>query len=421
MKRIDIALTGIGAVLPTGDGIDTAWRAWVHGNTGISEFSHALLRTRRIARFGRVPDDARAASRESVPFKLRRYGTEPSLWAVHAARQAIADSGIDWEAIAAERRGAFSGQGDYTFPDVGTLRSAVQAARQPCGEIDVRQMARHALYRRGTDPFISIKGLANNALALVSLSLQCRGVGCAFVQNEAAGIAALQKAMTELRAGRCDVALVVACGSYAEPFTLAQLWRRGLMGTTECPPERLVSFDADAAGTVLGEGAVALVLERRDDAIQRGARVQGCIEYARGHAGHGQRVEHAVQVAYALFADELGDSADLVAMADGRGQRELDGVEARALATSLPVDTPVSSCRSVTGVIPAAGPLLDLALASRVIAERRLPPIHGLQRPVHEGPAWVRQTDRHLPVERVLCLQQGFSNYHSAVALARAA
>lgn len=421
MAEPTVAITGIGAVLPCGLGLDAAWDHWREGTSAIGAFAHPLLHTQRITHFGAIPADVRAKARESTAFKLRRYGTEPSLWAVNAAEQAIADSAVDWDAIDETRRGAFSGQGDYSFPDFGAIKSSLAVGRNDRGEIDSKALARHAMYRRGADPFISIKSLANNALALTSLKFRCRGIGCAYVQNEAAAISALNRAIVELRDRRCDVALVIACGSYAEPFTLAQMWSRGLLGAKEAPPDGVMSFDDRARGTVLGEGAVVLVLERRKDAEKRSANIRGLIDVARGYAAPAHRTESLSKPAYRHIVPVASEKDTWAVLADGRGHPDLDRIEARALVDALPEGTPVSSTRAVTGVVPAAGVLLDIALATRVIASGALPPIAGLVDAIDDGPAWVRAAPVERTFDRALCLQQSFSGYYSAAAVHRVA
>jgi 3-oxoacyl-[acyl-carrier-protein] synthase II len=417
---IEVAISGIGAVLPTGLGIGPAWDCWLGGESAIGSFSHPLLRTRRIVRYGAVPADARATARDSTAFKMRRYGTGPSLWAVNAAEQAIADSGIDWDATDEARRGAFTGQGDYSFPDFDSLRGALASARGGGDRFDQRKLARQAMYHRGADPFISIKALANISLALTSLKLRCRGVGCAYVQNEAAAISALNRGIFELRERRCDVALVIACGSYAEPFTLAQMWTRGLLGTETAPADAVRSFDADARGAVLGEGAVALLLERRDDVEKRAGTIHGVVETARSYAAPSLRTEELAEPSYRYVVASKLNEGRWAAIADGRGHPLLDRIEARSITDALPKEVPVSTTRGIGGVIPAAGALLDIALATRVLATGALPQIQGLQRPVDDGPAWVQEAPMRRDFDHALCLQQGFSGYHSGAIVRRA-
>ncbi|UXI69105.1 beta-ketoacyl synthase N-terminal-like domain-containing protein [Tahibacter amnicola] len=421
-----VAITGIGSVLPSGAGVAPHWQQWCEDTPALGAFGHALFRTQRITVYGGIAAGLRRDALESVPFKLRRYSTEPSQWAVHAAGQAIADAALDWDSVAEDRRGLFSGQGDYTQPDIGSVRAAVLAARQPGGNIDYNALGRLALSRRGADPFISIKGLANNALALVSLTFRCRGVGAAYVQNEAAGIAALRRAVFELSHGHCDIALVVACGSYAEPFTLAELWGRGLLGQDGAIPDRLAAFDQKASGTVLGEGAVALLLERPADARARGARTHALVHGAKSYAARINRLEnhtdHGAELGYRSVARHLPTLEGPVAvMADGRGHPALDRFEAGQIQAAVPEAVPVSSARAITGVVPAAGALADLALATQVLANDQLPAIPGLDQPVLAGPDWVRATPRTGRFEHVLCLQQGFSGFFSAVTVSRAA
>ncbi|WP_255991038.1 beta-ketoacyl synthase N-terminal-like domain-containing protein [Chitinolyticbacter albus] len=426
-----VALTGIGVVAPTGLGLDALWQRWLSGRDALSPFAQPQLRSRRIARYGQVPNEARVAAREAVPYKLRRFGTEPAFWAVHAVGEAIGDAAMDWDGVPEERRGLFSGQGDYTSPNFGSLQRAVSQAKGRDGALDLVLLAQEALNRRGADPSMSIKGLANNALALASLTWRCRGVGVAFVQNEAAGIAALRQALFELQQGRCDVAVVLATGSYAEALTLAELLRRGLLG--EQAVAALQSFDEAASGAVLGEGAVALLLERRQDAVARGARIHGLVHAPGSYAGVRSQIElglgeHEDQGYQGAFNEAVGAAEQppwygpaTAVLADGRGVPALDAHEAQSLARVFDTEVAISCPRPVTGVIPAAGALLDLALASRVLADGLLPAVPGLIRPIEPQLGWARGEAALRRFEQAWCLQQGFSGFYSAVALTRAA
>lgn len=426
-----VALTGIGAVMPSGSGLAPLWQQWLAGQPAFTPFHHPQLRTQRISHYAAISEPLRGEARDAVPYKLRRFGTEVAFWAVHAAGMAISDSGLDWAAIAEERRGLFSGQGDYTSPNFGSLQRAVSNARQADGSLNWQQLGEEALYRRGADPFMSIKGLANNALALTSLSWRCRGVGAAFVQNEAAGIAALRQAMFELQQGRCDVALVLATGSYNEPLTLAELLHRGLLGSAAVA--QLTPFDDTAAGTVLGEGAVALLLESEAAARRRGATIHGLLHAPGCYAGPHNRIEqqgdpqgYQQALAHAQASGpqpELNSSASAL-LADGRGIPALDRHEAAALQALQAPAPAISSPRAITGVIPAAGALADIALASQVLRHATLPAMRtsthansctSLQ---HAGLAL--HAPVHRPFHQVWCLQQGFSGFHSAVALTSA-
>lgn len=417
-------VSGVGAVLPSGFGLDAAWNCWQTGQSGLGPFASDWIDSRRIAGYGAVPREARHASRDAVPHKLRRFGTEPSYWAVHAAGQAMAASGIEWADLPETRRGLFAGQGDYTSPNIMSLQRALTASDQGEG-IDLPSLTAEALYRRGADPFMSIKGLANNALALISLTHRFRGPGAAFVQNESAGIGALQQALLALHAGLCDVALVVACGSYMEPFTLAELWRRGLL--LEDGERGLRSFDRQAAGTVLAEGAVALLLERPASAQARGIEGGVLIHAPGGFAAPrnclenlaGSGFEEGYRQALGRLGGTLANVQELVVIADGRGVPALDALECRQLAAALPDGVPITSPRPLFGTIPAAGALLDVALATRILASGSLPPVAGLTGPFAPQLDWAVGTPRPVDCGQVLCLQQGFSGFHSAVLVTR--
>ncbi|MFM9368529.1 beta-ketoacyl synthase N-terminal-like domain-containing protein [Streptomyces sp. Da 82-17] len=414
-----IVVTGIGAVLPTGRGPEALWQAWRDGRPALTPYRDPYVRTRRITRFGHVPADLQELSRDQVPHKLRKFGTPFTFGAVLATRDALADAGESWRAIPEERRGLYVAQDDSTDLSVAAFHKALARARteEPASEgVELRRLVAEAFGNAATfNPFTVIRALNNNTLALVSIVERFRGDCAAFAQDAGASLGALQRAAFSLRSGYCDTAVVVGAGSHNEPLKLAAHQRAGHLsgdGTIR-------SFDAARDGTVLAEGAVALVLERAEDAAARGARPQVEILGAALRPAPDDGVgpfalaeqARALTTAHGLDPDALG-----AVLADGKGTVAHDAAEAELLQALLKDSgVPVSSVRPVTGTLGAAGPLAELALAPNLFAADTLPPVPHLTAPPDDGTDFVAGTARARRIDSVLSLHSTFNGFAGAL------
>ncbi|MGG7572165.1 beta-ketoacyl synthase N-terminal-like domain-containing protein [Streptomyces sirii] len=372
-----VVVTGIGAVLPTGRGPQALWSAWRAAQPALTPYRDPYVRTEKITHFGHVPDELQQQSRESVPHKLRKFGTAFTFNAVLAAQDAMEQAGESWQEIPEERRGLYVAQDDSTELSAAAFHKALDRARtdtSPQAGVDLQRLVAEAFGNAATfNPFTVIRSLNNNTLAMVSIAQRFRGDCAAFVQDAGAALGALQRAAFTLRQGHCDTALVVGAGSYNEPLKLAAQYRAGHLSAGGAGGAAVRSFDAERDGTVLAEGAVALVLERAGDAARRGARplvtflgaaLRPAVDSGVGPStlAEGPR---GLLADHGLTPDTLG-----AVLADGKGTVAHDAAEAELLRALLKDSgVPVGSLRPVTGTLGAAGPLAELALAPHLFAE----------------------------------------------------
>lgn len=161
-----------------------------------------------------------------------------------------------------------------------------------------------------------------------------RGGHVAIDGSTASSLAAIEAAMEDLADGACDVALVAAVSPMLTPSGMLALAHRGLLGADSPRP-----FAADSQGALLGEGAVALVLDR--GAVERGAvpdaRTRGWIEAVAGATlpRRGRRrlrdaVAHACSAAFELAGVPAEEAAFVASRASGMASVERD--EGAALA-----------------------------------------------------------------------------------------
>ena len=359
-----ILITGAGCLLPGCDNPAELWQRALEQRCGTSAYNAAIIQSEVITRFGHISEQQAAIALAAVPFKLRRYAIASSQWGIKAARDALEAGNVDLAQYDAERIGLFTAQGDYCYPSLPSFTAGVQHLQAKGGELNLSDLTHEFLNERGMDAFLSVKGLANNSLAIASLTFGTRGDCGAFVQDSSASIAALRAAMLSLKRGDSDLALVIFSGSYNEALTLVELYqgRQLVSGNAEAS---FRPFDRAREGGIAGEGAIALVLETAAHAQARSASGLAAIE----GVANSYRFERDPE-AYGRCTQKLMQTIGLnlnavdAIVARGLGSKESDAREIEQLeyllanAPAIPVTCPTP----ITGVIPACPVHLLLAL-----------------------------------------------------------
>ena len=239
----EIVVTGLGLVLPCGDGVEAARTSLASGVARFTELPADLGEGRGAVCSGFNP------AGHIPPMQLRRLD-RCSRFAWVAAAQAFDDAGLDPKAGGGER-------------------TAIAAATMTGGSDATEAFLRPYFERgpAGASPLIFPNCVANAAAGHLALAFGLKGPSTTQLEREASGFAALDQAARWLRTGFCDVALVVGLDGLF-PMLSTVCGAAGLLARQGDP-------EADSGrGFLCGEGAAALVLERRDDATARGARLR---------------------------------------------------------------------------------------------------------------------------------------------------
>ena len=238
----DLVVTGLGLVLPCGDGLEAARASLASGNPCFTDLPAELGEGQGAICSGFNPAGL------IPPMQLRRLD-RCSRFAWVAAAQAFKDSGLD--------PGSIGG------------RTAIAAATMTGGSEASEAFLRPYFERgpAGASPMIFPNCVANAAAGHLALAFGLKGPSTTQLEREVSGFAALEQAARWLRLGFCDVALVVGLDGLF-PMLGTVCGEAGLLARHGDP-------EADSGrGFLCGEGAAALVLERRDDATARGAHIR---------------------------------------------------------------------------------------------------------------------------------------------------
>lgn len=243
-----VVITGLGAICGPGHTAKQFWQALVEGATAIAPLDAEHGAGSRI-RIGATVGDYRPETyfpADKLPL-LDRF----SQFAVIAATEALADSGLEQHSHATRHAAAIIGTG--------------------CGGKQTDEETYTHLYKDGkprAHPLTIPKGMPSAAACQVSLNLGIGGPVFSVASACASGAHAVIQASLLIQSGLTEVALA---GGTDTPFTygLLKSWEAlRVVSSDTCRP-----FSANRSGMVLGEGAGMLVLESEQHARARGARI----------------------------------------------------------------------------------------------------------------------------------------------------
>ncbi|GAA2997953.1 SDR family NAD(P)-dependent oxidoreductase [Actinokineospora diospyrosa] len=230
-------------------------------------------------------------------------------------------------------------------------------------------------------------GSMNAVLAnRVSFALDLTGPSQTVDTLCSSSLVAVQQAVTSLRAGQCAAAVVAACHVGLTPWYYRSLSQLGALST-----ERPRPFDDRAAGFVPGEGAVAVLLKRLEDAERDGDHIWGVIRGAAvNHGGRGSglsvpRGEAQTAVIRTALADAGVEASEVsLVEAHGTATRLGDPIEVAALnevfaGGERPVA--VGSVKANIGHLEPAAGLAGLVKVLLCLEHEEIPPLAGFETP----------------------------------------
>jgi 3-oxoacyl-[acyl-carrier-protein] synthase II len=272
-----VVITGMGLVSPIGIGPDAFWASLEAGRGGvdaIQSFPVDGLPTRAVAEVRGFDPKAYALPKHRRALgKSLKYMARDIQLAVAAAELAIADAGLADGGVDPTRLGVDLGAG-LISSELDELAPAITQASTSAGRFEF-----HAYGREGIPlipPIWLLKYLPNMLACHISILIDCQGPSNTITEAEAASCLAIGEASRIIARGRADVMISGGADSKIHPLSLVRMGLLGQMSHWDGPPAGACRpFDTRRDGTVAGEGAGILILEEREHALRRGARVYG--------------------------------------------------------------------------------------------------------------------------------------------------
>src|SRR5882757_8273767 len=404
-----VVITGLGVVSPLGNDLDTFWNGLIGGKCGvekISVFDAAGFDTQIAAEVkGFDPLPAFPSPKE-----IRRTDRF-SQFGVHAAWQALRDSGLDLDKANVDEIGVFIGSG------IGGLETTA---------------AQHTiLLERGPgrlSPFMIPMLILNMASGLFSMYYKLRGPNFATCSACATSSHAIGEAWRTIKMG--DAAVIFAGGSEATivPIGIGGFCAMKAMSTRNDDPQHASRpFDKERDGFVMGEGAGALVLEELGHARKRGAKIYCEIvgygntadaSHVTSPAPEGEGAARCMKMALRngrLNVEEVsyinahGTSTPQGDIAETQAVKTVFGSHARKIA--------VSSTKGATGHMLGAAGAIEMAICAKAIETDTVPPTINLIVPDPECDLdYVPNTARQMKVNGIISNSFGFGGHNASIA-----
>ena len=306
--RTRVVVTGMGTVNPIGKNLDEYWHSLIEGRSGaspIERFSTDKLATKFACQV--VNWDPKDYIDPKAAKRMARF----SQMAVAASGMALADSGLDLAKEESFRVGVAMGTGIGAFDDM-------------------TEGAASFLTKGRLNPLYAPTIIPNMAGASVAMQFHLRGPNTTVTTACAASTQTLGDATHVIQRGDADVMLAGGTeASLCEVGIASFNAIRALSTRNDAPEKASRPFDRDRDGFVPGEGAGTLILESREHAINRGARIYGEV------LGFGTTNDAFHQVA----PDETGEAparAVTIALKDaGIEPGDVDYVNAHGTSTQL--------------------------------------------------------------------------------------
>lgn len=366
--RRRVVITGLGAVSPVGNDVESTWESLLAGTSGagpITRFETTERYATRIACEVKDFDPALYLDRKEVR-RLDRYAQ----YGLAVAQQAMEMAGLDGvpDSSSPPRFGVVFGSG--------------------IGGIATLEEQHHVLMEKGphrVSPFFIPMFIPDIAAGLISIRYGAQGPNYATVSACATSAHAIGNAARYIERGDVDLMIAGGAESGITPLAIAGFSSMKAMSTRNDDPEGASRpFDAHRDGFVIGEGGGCLVLESLEHAQGRGAEilaevaaygVSGDAHHITAPAPEGEGAQFAMRQALAEAGAEPSDVDYINAHGTSTPANDTNETAAiKAVLGGAAYDCVVSSTKSMTGHLLGAAGGLEAAITTRILQTGRIPP-----------------------------------------------
>lgn len=375
-----IVITGMGAITPVGNDLDTIWNNLINGVSGITKlegFDGLPFDEFRSKIAGLIKDFN--AKDFLNPREIRRYD-EFIHYAQVAAAQALYSAGLVEDVkgdslpinVNGDRFGVVMGSG---IGGIGTIENS-------------RDMLK-SYGAKKVSPFIIPGAIVNMSAGLIAIRHGLKGANLATATACTTSTHAIGIGARLIAHGDLDAVLVGGSEKASTPLGMAGFGAMHALSTRNDEPAKASRpFDKDRDGFVLGDGAGALVLESLAHAKDRGATILAELvgfgmsddaSHITAPPQDGGGAKRAMQNALA----DAGISANQVGYINAHGTSTPAGdvAESRAIAALFDDDILVSSTKSMTGHLLGAAGAIEAIFTVLALQNQTLPPTINLDHP----------------------------------------
>ncbi|WP_342045401.1 beta-ketoacyl-ACP synthase II [Bacillus sp. OTU530] len=406
MEKKRVVITGLGAITPVGNDVETAWTNVINGVSGIG----------RLTRLDPDLFPAKVAAElkdfeveQHIDKKDARRMDRFTQYAVVAAKMAVEDANLTINDENAPRIGVWVGSG--------------------IGGMETYEDQYRTLLEKGprrVSPFFVPMMIPDMAAGQVSIATGAKGINSCSVTACASGANSIGDAFKVIQRGDADAMITGGTEAPLTSISFAGFSSAKALSFDENPATACRPFDKNRSGFVMGEGAGILILESLEHALQRGARIYAEI-VGYGAAGDAFHItlpapggEGSVRAMRQALSDAgiQPDDVDYI-NAHGTSTEANEKYETMAIKEVFgnhAYKVAVSSTKSMTGHLLGAAGAVEAIFSVRTITDGIIPPTINYETPDPDCDLdYVPNTARKQEVRTVLSNSLGFGGHNAAL------
>lgn len=361
-----VVVTGYGLTSPIGNTPEEFWHSLKTGKIGIgpiTKFDTTDYSVHNAAEVLDFPFDKYFVKKDTNRYDLY------SLYAMYAAREAVANAGLKTESLDHDRFGVILSTG------IGGIK-----------EIEEQVEKMNTKGAKRIRPMALPKALPNMAAGNIAMQLGANGICKCVITACASSNDAIGEAFREIKFGFQDVILAGGSEAAITPFAIGGFQALTALSTTEDPFRSSIPFDKDRNGFVMGEGSAVLVLESLEHAEKRGASILAeIVGYGNTCDAHHMTSPHpeglgAIKAMKLALAEAGLTPQDIDYInAHGTSTPANEKGESQAIVAVFGTETPVSSTKSYTGHLLGAAGAVEAAVVIEAMRHSHAPKTAGTQ------------------------------------------
>jgi len=407
MRRV--VVTGIGAITPVGNDAETMWKNLIAGKHGIGPITRFDLTGYKASLAAQVKDfDPLEYLEKGEVRRLDLY----SQYAIAAATQAVKDSEIEGK-IEPERFATCFGSG---IGGMVTFETEVEK-RLTGGP-------------RKVSPLFIPMMIPNLAAGNIAIRFNAKGSCTAVITACASGTDCIGSAFRTIKHGYADAAIAGGSEAVVTPMGVSGFSNMTALTSSADPDNASLPFDKRRGGFVIGEGSGVIILEEREHAVARGAKIYAEITgYGATCDAHHITAptptgEDSARAIYDAYKESGSPEGIIYINAHGTGTPLNDAAETKAIKIAFADKTEkilVSSTKSMTGHMLGAAGAVEAIVAILTLQRGIIPPTLGLHEPDPECDLdYVPLKARQVSPDLAMSVSLGFGGHNACVAFAGA-
>lgn len=415
-----VLVTGLGALTASGSTADETWNALLAGENGFKAISEEGLSDWPCHLVGELKEFQPA---KMLPDrKLVKVISKQDVMGINAAVQAIEHSGLISYRDSLHETDSFNEQtavfvgspGNKYFQQYDFLPLLAKSG-------DDMQVFADKLFDE-VHPMWLLRILPNNVLAYTGITYGFKGPNHNIANHAISGAQALLEAYHAIKSGQAERAVVVAYDIGHEAQSLYYYEKLGVLSQKALKP-----FDHQHDGTLLGEGAGAIILESENSAKARQATCYGeilggaCATEATGLFSIEDDGQHLTQTMRQALENSQVQASDISCIvAHANGNPKSDKSEAKAISQLFAADTPVTGFKWSFGHTLCASGILDAVFTNYALANKKLPGIANYEKAAKDcEPLAIRSETQVLNNETpyAMLINRGFGGMNACIVM----